>query len=439
MTDRYPSERYAWYVVGVLMVASTLSFVDRQILSLLVEPIRGDLGLSDTQVSLLQGGAFTVTYVVMGFPIGRLADRASRRLIIAAGISAWSVMTAACGFAQTFWQLAATRMGVGIGEATLSPAGYSMMSDYFRRHRLPLAMSVYSMGIYIGSGLALILGGAALKLVSGLPPLEIPGIGAMRPWQMAFVVVGLPGVLVAALIRTLREPRRLGSRVGQGQSAPLSELLRFIGHNRWTISAHFGGISLLTLYGYAALAWMPTFLIRTYGFTPEQAGFAMGPILMIFGTLSALFGGWFAGRLMTRGFADGPMRAAAMGSTALFPIAVASYLMPTGTLFLVMMVPAMFLGSMHFGIAPAMMQLITPNELRGQMSAIMLLVTTLIGLGLGPTSVAVFTDYVLRDTQAIRYSMTLVAGISVPAAALILWLGLRPFRRSIGEAEQWTN
>lgn len=437
MTDQWPSERYAWYVVGVLLAASTLSFVDRQILNLLVEPIRADLGLSDTQISLLQGAAFTVTYVIMGFPIGRLADRASRRAIIAAGVTGWSLMTAACGLAQSFWQLAAARMGVGIGEATLSPAGYSMMSDYFRRHRLPLAMSVYSTGIFIGSGLALVLGGAALKLVNGLPGFALPGLGEMRQWQMAFVIVGIPGVLVAALMATVKEPTRLGSRVRRGESAPLGALLTFMAHNRWTIAAHFGGISLLTLYGFAALAWLPTFLIRTFAYSPERAGFALGPVLMVFGTLSALFGGWFAGRLMARGHADGTMRTVALGTTFLAPVAVASYLMPSDTMFLVALVPAVFLGSMHFGLSPAIVQLITPNELRGQMSALMLLITTLVGLGLGPTSVAVFTDFVFRDERALRYSLALVAGITLPLAAAILWAGLRPFRRSLADAQQW--
>jgi hypothetical protein len=218
---------------------------------------------------------------------------------------------------------------------------------------------------------------------------------------------------------------------------PLSALRDFLVRNKWTFTAHFTGISLLTLYGFAALAWLPTFLIRTYGYTPERAGFAIGPVLMVFGTLSALFGGWCASRLMTRGYADGAMRTAAIGATALAPVAVVSYFAPSDTVFLAVMVPAVFLGSMHFGISPAVVQLVTPNELRGQVSALMLLVTTCIGLGLGPTSVALVTDYVLRDELAIRYSLASVAALSVPAAAVALWLGLRPFRRSLEEAGRW--
>ena len=437
MSHRWPNERYSWYVVFVLLLASTLSFVDRQILSLLVEPIRADLGLTDTQISVLQGAAFTVTYVLMGYPIGWLADRRSRRLIISVGITAWSVMTALCGLSKNFWQLAFARMGVGAGEASLSPAGYSIMADYFPPNRLPLAMSIYSCGIFFGSGLALVIGGAALNLVEGMPDLVLPLVGELRSWQMAFVIVGLPGVLIALLVLTIREPERLGSTKPQSQGASFSDLWRFILRNRWTIAAHFGGMSLLTLYGFATLSWLPTFLIRTYGYSADQAGFLIGPILLVFGTTSAVSGGWVASRFMSRGFKDGTMRTIAIGSTIWAPLAIASYLMPNDTLFIVFLIPAIFFGSMHFGISPAMIQLMAPNELRGQMSAIMLLITTLIGLGFGPTSVALFTDYVFADTQAIRYSLSIVAALTLPVAALVFWVGLRPFRRSLEDAEAW--
>ena len=173
----WPNPLYAWFVVGVLMLAYMNSFIDRQILSLLVEPIRADLGISDTQVSLLAGLAFSIFYTLMGVPLARLADQSNRRNIILVGIGSWSIMTALCGAAQNFWQLFLARIGVGVGEAALSPAAFSMIADYFPKQRLARAISVYSMGVYFGAGLALMIGGVVIKMVSALPPTVLPVIG----------------------------------------------------------------------------------------------------------------------------------------------------------------------------------------------------------------------------------------------------------------------
>ncbi len=207
----YPPRRYAWFVVGVLTLAYIFSFIDRQILSLMVGPIQHDLEIGEKQMSLLMGASFAVFYTFFGIPLGRLADTRSRRGLIAVGIALWSFMTAGCGLARTFWQLALMRMGVGVGEASLSPSAYSLISDYFPPERRSTAMSVYSMGIYLGSGLAFILGGFITLLVSGRDTTPLPWIGELRSWQIVFLAVGLPGLLVALLLLTVREPVRRGA------------------------------------------------------------------------------------------------------------------------------------------------------------------------------------------------------------------------------------
>ena len=217
--EAYPSAGYAWYVVGVLTLAYIFSFIDRQILNLMVGPIQRDLGIGDTQMSLLMGASFAVFYTLFGIPLGRLADTRSRRAIISVGIALWSVMTVGCGLARTFWQLAFMRMGVGVGEASLSPSAYSLISDYFRPERRSTAMSVYSMGIYIGAGMAFILGGFITLLVSGRESTDIPWIGSVRSWQLIFFVVGLPGLLISLLLLTVREPVRKGVRLKSDASA----------------------------------------------------------------------------------------------------------------------------------------------------------------------------------------------------------------------------
>ena len=198
--------------MAVLTLAYIVSFIDRQILSLMVDPIRNDLGIGEKQMSLLMGATFAVFYTFFGIPLGRLADRRSRRGLISAGIALWSLMTAGCGLTKRFWQLALMRMGVGVGEASLSPAAYSLISDYFRPALRSTAMSVYSMGIYLGSGLALILGGFVIGYTAGQEHAVLPWVGTVRPWQQVFLLVGLPGLLVALLLLTIREPERKGMR-----------------------------------------------------------------------------------------------------------------------------------------------------------------------------------------------------------------------------------
>src|SRR6202795_194603 len=198
--------RYAWYVVGVLTLVYVFSFLDRQIFSLIVAPLRRDLHISDTQVSLLQGFSFAVFYTFFGIPIGRLADVYNRRTIIVLGLVLWSAFTAGCGLAGTFAQMLLLRMGVGVGEAALSPAAYSLITDYFPRERLATALSVYSMGIYVGSGMAYLLGGLVVAYASTQAMWTIPLLGAVHPWQIIFLLVGLPGIAVAPLLFTVNQP-----------------------------------------------------------------------------------------------------------------------------------------------------------------------------------------------------------------------------------------
>ena len=204
----YPSPVYSWYVVVVLTVAYMFSFLDRQILALLIEPIRQDLEITDFQISLLLGLAFGIFYTALGIPIGRLADRRSRRGIIAVGVTIWCLMTAACGLARNFSQLFLARIGVGVGEATLNPSAYSLISDYFPRQRRGRAISFYNMGVSLGAGVAMVVGGQIIAFAFDTPRVTLPIVGELYAWQLVFLLVGLPGLLIAALMITVREPER---------------------------------------------------------------------------------------------------------------------------------------------------------------------------------------------------------------------------------------
>ncbi len=296
-----PSLRYAWYVVIVLTGLYMLSFVDRTILSLLVGSIKRDLGVSDTRIGLLQGLSFALFYTIMGLPLGRLADTRSRRNLIAAGVVVWSLFTSACSFAKSFWSLFFTRIGVGVGEAGLSPAAYSLISDYFPPDRLGVAISVYYMGVFLGSSLALLVGGVVVDTMARIHTVTLPLLGTIASWRVTFLIVGLPGLLCALLVYTIKEPLRLNMlRSAQGNPAKLS-FGQSLGQLRIRWQS-VGGISLAMVFqsmaNYALVSWGPTYFSRVHGWTPGQSGKALAVILLFAGC-----GGMYTGGRLQRSLA----------------------------------------------------------------------------------------------------------------------------------------
>lgn len=419
------------------MVAYTVSFIDRTILSLLIPPIQADLGISDTQISLLAGFAFAIFYTIMGIPLGRVADRYNRRNLIAIGITVWCLMTAACGLARNYWQLFAARVGVGVGEAALSPAAYSMISDLFPRDQLGRAIAIYSIGLPVGSGLALLIGGVAVGLVADLPPVTLPLVGTLSSWQITFMLVGLPGLLVALLVMLLREPARrgrssdvAGAASGAAAVAPPPGLLAFLRANRRVLAHHFGGLSLLVIIVYGSTAWIPTFFIRTHGWTAADIGYAYGVIFMTCGAGGLLLGGQLADRWWSAGRFDAHLRVVLLSVATMAPCFALMPLVPSAELAVGLLALATFTSSLHGGVAGAALQLITPNELRGQMTAVYFFIANLIGLGLGPTAVALVTDFAFGDPLALGYSLAVLAGVAGPLSAIVLATGLRHYRSS---------
>lgn len=426
----YPRPALAWYGVGVLMLTYTLSFIDRYVIALLIQPIKLDLTLTDTQIGLLSGLAFAIFYTTLGIPIGRMADRLDRRRIISIGIFAWSLMTAACGLARGFWQLFAARVGVGVGEAALSPAAFSLIADSFPAERLGRALSVYSVGVYLGSGLAFVIGGAVIQLVVNTPDISLPVIGTVNAWQLTFIYVGLPGLLVSLWIFTIPEPGRHNlSRADAASGIPIREVLAFICSARRSFGAHFLGFSLLALVFNAVVIWSPAFLGRVHGLSASDAGYALGLIIAVFGSVGIVAGGWLADVLGNRGYTDATMRTGIIAAVGLTPFVILLPLMPTANLALMLYAPLMFFNSFGFGAAVAALQLITPNQMRGQISAVYLFMINLLGIGLGPFLTGWITDAVFADEVAVGYSIALVAGISAPVAAFCLWSGLGDYRR----------
>lgn len=368
-------------------------------------------------------------------PIGRLADRKSRRGIIAIGVLVWSLMTALCGTAKTFWHFLVFRIGVGVGEAALSPSAYSLIADSFPPKLRGTAMSVYSMGIYIGSGLAFLLGGLVVKFASAQGDVELPVLGMVRPWQLIFLVLGAAGVLFAAVLLLIREPSRKG--VGAGVEVPLSEVAGYIRQNRRTVLCHNFGFACLAFAAYGSSAWIPTFFIRTYGWSASDVGVLYGSVVAVAGSIGIIAGGRLSDLLHRRGYRDAPLRVGIISAALTLPLNLA-YLAGTGELALALIALHVFTIAMPFGVGPAAIQEIMPNSMRGQASAIYLFVVTLFGLGVGPTAVALVTDFVFADDMALRYSLLLVTLAAVLGAVVLLGIGLKPYRASLEHLKDWS-
>ena len=427
-TGHTKSMAYPWLVVAILMVAYVFSFVDRQILNLLVGPIRRDLGISDTQMSLLMGFSFAIFYTILGIPLGRLADSWNRRGLIAAGVVVWSFMTSLCGLASSYWQLFLFRIGVGVGEATLSPAAYSMIADYFPPDRRATAISVYSMGIYLGSGIAFLLGGLVIKFAVAQGGVTLPLIGDVRPWQLVFFVLGGSGIVFSLAFLLVKEPPREGA--GADSSVPFGVVVAHLWQNRRTVLCHNLGFAMLAFCSYGTAAWVPSFFIRTFDWQAGQVGIIYGLIVMVFGCLGIVFGGWLTDRWLKQGRTDAALRVGILAAgVAIFS---GVYLLAnSGTLAAVLMVPAVFALGMPFGAAPAAIVAIVPNQMRGQTAAVYLFIVNLIGLGVGPTAVALVTDYVFANDLALKWSMLIVGSIANIAAIALLKAGLRPYRETV--------
>ena len=435
--DSAPARRYAyeWYVVLVCMLAYIFSFVDRQILALMIEPIKRDLGLSDTQFSLLHGLAFSLFYAFMGIPIALLADRYSRPRIIAIGVAFWSLATAVCGLSRNFAQMFLARIGVGVGEAALSPATYSMLSDMFPRDRLGRAVGVYSIGSFIGGGLAFLIGGYVINLLKRVDTVVLPLLGALRPWQVTFFVVGLPGLLVALLILlTVRDPGRRGLRLGadgRASKPSIGDTFRFLARHRRTLCCHFLGFSFYAMALFALLGWTPAFYMRKFGLSPTEAGYMLGAVVLAANTAGVFCGGWLMDALARRGHADAPLRAGVIGAACMAAPAVAFTQVDSLWLSVGLLLPAMFFASFPMPTSTAAMQILPPNQLRAQVSALFLLISNLIGLGLGTTAVALLTDRWFRDPAAVGQSLSALIGAAAVACVVLLAMGCGSYRRSL--------
>jgi MFS family permease len=412
------------------MTAYILSFVDRQILSMLIVPVQTDLGISDTQFGLLHGLAFAVFYAIMGLPIAQLSDQKSRPLIIATGVFFWSLATVACGFTRSFIQLFIARMCVGAGEATLAPATYSLISDLFPKDKLGRAVAVFSLGAFIGAGMAFILGGLVIELVSK-PGAGFPGLGTLRPWQQIFVLAGLPGILVSLIIvLTIRDPGRKEERseTGKALDASIGEVYRFFNNHRTLMFMHFAGYSCFAMAGFVVLGWSPAYLMRHFDMNAQDSAYWLGLIVLCSCTAGVYTSGWLMDYLLKRGREDATFLTGVIGAAMLAVSAAALPFVRNFDQALAVLTLILFFAAFPMPPSTGFIQTVAPNRMRARLSAAFLFCNSLIGLAGGSILVGLSNDYIFGNPKAVGLSMSMVVLGAAIASAVILGLGLKPLR-----------
>jgi MFS family permease len=430
LDEQFPTKRVAAYTLGLLMIAAVVSLLDRQILSLLIIPIKQSLNLTDTKASLLQGLSFAMFYATMGMPFGYAADRRNRRNLIIFCMLFWSVATIACGLSHTYWQLFVARMCVGAGEAGLHPAAYSIMYDLFKPESRGRAYSLFGGAATIGHALSLILAASIVALLTTGVVAYVPFLSGLAGWKVAFIVAGLPGIVVAGLTLTVKEPKRLEVSAPVS-TKPVVSLRSFIHSNGSALFVVLTVACLTHICGYGVIAWMATGFVRTYGMSLGRAGLLCGSILLIGAVLGAPLGGYLSDRLARSGLVGGRFLMS-LFTAPIGAVAFAAWWLCNDVALSVVFGSIAFLTQVaSTTVLPAALNDLVPNELRGRMAAFYLLVASIFGLGLGPTIVAMTTDYGFGYGAAVRYSMVIVPVTCLVASMLATWMGRRIYARAL--------
>lgn len=417
----------AWWTLTVLCLLYILSCADRLILSLLVEPIKQDLGLSDFQMGLILGPAFAVVYALFGVPLGWAADRFSRRWVIFGGAVFWSCATAAAAFATSFSSLLATRVAVGAGEAALTPSAYTLMADRFPKKRLTLAISIYQTCFPIGNFVALALGGLLIGAAGALSHAHFPIVSHLQPWQIALIMTGMPGVAVGILALTFREPR-----AGTKRASDSGNVWSYLRSQPRLYGGMAIGFSLASLCAYSLSSWAPTYIAREFNWTAAQFGPALGMVSLLAGS-SMVVKGWFVDFLYSRGVTDAHLRFYCWLLAIALPVAFLTFFLKTAMAFLICYGLLQVI-CLQFGVyMAATVQLVAPPQLRGQVVAVLLAILSLVGLGVGPPLAGFLTDVVFGDPKMLGASLAIIVCASLPLALIALGQSLSSVKAAVGK------
>ena len=405
----------AWWMVAVLFTIYLFSWIDRLVVSMLVEPVKHDLHLSDFQMSLILGPSFAFVYAIFGIPLGWAADHYQRRIVIFFAALVWTAATIACGFSRSFEALLVARMFVGVGEAALLPAAYSLIADAFPRDKLTTATSTFQMAGKGGSAAAFGLGGIAIAWATTLGRVNVPIHGPAEPWQLVMMLVGLPGFLLAFLVFTFPEPPRR-EPAGSQAAADHGNVLHFMRRHWQLVGLMMLLFSAMALAGYSMTAWVPTYIGRHFGWSPAVYGPALS-VMNLIGAASLVLNGWIVDRLYRRGMKDVHLRFYSWLILGVSPALVAMFFVSNPSLFLVCYAVAQFITVPFIVYLSSVLALLAPNSVRAQAIAIFMFVFNIIGNGGGPALVGFLTDFFFHDEAKVGYSL---AAVVIGSAAVAL-------------------
>lgn len=417
-----------WITVTILTAFYILSYVDRQLFSLLSQDIQTTIGLSDVQLSLLQGFAFSIFFGVVGIPLGWAADRFSRRWILFFGVILWSISSMCCGLAGGFASIFTTRAGVGVGEASLSPTAYSIMGSLFERKRLAFASSVFGIGSNIGGGLALAFGGLVVAAISRAGGIDLPVLRHLAPWQMAFLMTGVPGFLLAGLAFAIRDPARKATGAALQAQGSWRNFFRFVRTEPLLLARHFASFPLVAMAIYCAGAWGPPYLMRRFSLPLQDVGYILAFSSGLCGIVGSLVAGYLADRLMKRGRYDGCYRVAMFGTLLSIPFGLLAFLAPTALAAGVGISLFSLFASSFGGTAAASLNLIVPEPFRGRAFSLYWMWMSVMG-ALGPLLAALFSEHLFHDRLMVGKSVALVMALTLPVAVLMFASNLRGLHR----------
>ena len=426
----YPDKKYGYSAVGILTLAQIFAFIDRQIPSMLVEPIKQDFNLTDSQIALLGGAAFSIFYAVMALPIGYAVDRYKRTRVLGIGIFLWSLMTALAGLANSFGRLFGARIGVAVGEAVMAPTSVSLVSDYFPENKQGKPMGIITSGVYIGIGITLLGGGFLIDYLTELGGLHIPFIGYLKPWQATFMIVGVPGLFVAIGAFLLTEPKRIDEKVGQGPTTESQNVFLHISEHKKTLLPMFGGLIFMALIFYSFTFWAPTMMIRTYNISLSEAGFFLGVITIISSITGTIFAGSVVDYLRNRNYRDAPVRAAMFAVLLAFPpIVLLSFVNSEIAAWICIFIYLFFISSFA-PLGLLAVSGVSRGNVKGQLAAIHAFLMMAFGLSLGPQLTAFFTDFIFIDTNKINLAISATGALVLPISALFFKASLSKYEES---------
>jgi MFS family permease len=401
------------------MAAFFVSYIDRVILSLLVEPIKHSLHLTDTQIGLLQGIAFGIFFTLATFPAGWLADKGNRMRLVACGLALWSLMTVLGGFCANFAQIFLTRMGLAIGEASLQPTAPSVIADSFPPEKRTPPLSVYSLGAGMGASVSLLAGGLVASLVGARATVAVPFLGELEPWRVILIVVGLPGFVVSLLFFLAKEPKRHEAGGAEGTMAELGAALK---SRRGVIAPHFAGVCLQQVYAYAYTAWAPVFFMRRHGWSLVDVGLKYGAVQLTAGICGASIGGTLARALWRRGRREANLLTVAITYCCMLGPALLGTLVDSGVVAALLLGVVVAFLQAPGGPTVAAIQEIMPNRVRARVTALYYALSALSGMTLGPIVIGVLNDRVFTGPAGVGKSMSLTAAVTLPLAIGLLFL-----------------